>query len=68
MARTMARTYRLDVTIRIDALSGQEDASNLFKVILNDAKDRLEISGLEQYSFSDDVPEDCLAKISGYCT
>ena len=59
MARTqaMARTYRFDVTIHVGALSGQEDVCDLFKVILNDAKERLEISGLEQCSFSCDVPD-----------
>ena len=66
MARTMARTYRFDVTVHIGALSGQEDVCDLFKVILNNASERLEIRGLELYSFSYDVPEDGLAKIFGY--
>ena len=63
MAQTMARTYRFDVTVHVGALSGQHDVCDLFKVILNDAKERLEISGLEQCSFSYDVPEDGLATI-----
>ena len=61
MARSMARTYLFDVTIHVGALSGQEDVCDLFKVILNDAKERLEVSGLEQFSFSYDVPEDALS-------
>ena len=39
----MARTYRFDVTVCICALSGQEDDCDLFKVILNDAEERVEI-------------------------
>ena len=55
-----------DVTAHIGALLGQVDVCDLFKVILNDAEERLEISGLGQCSFSYYVPEDCLAKIFGY--
>ena len=62
----MARTYRFDVTVHVGKLSGHEDVRDLFKVILHDAKERLEISGLEPCSFSYDVLEDCLAKIFGY--
>jgi hypothetical protein len=47
-------------------MSNQEDVCELFKEILNDAKARLELSGLEQSSFSYDLPEDGLAPISGY--
>ena len=54
----MARTYRFDVTVRIGALLGPEDVCDLFKVILNDAKEIHEISGLEQCSFSFDLPAD----------
>ena len=48
MASTMARTYPFDVTIHIGALPGQENVCDLFKVISNDAKERLEVTGLEQ--------------------
>ena len=45
---TLARTYWFDVIIYIGAVLSQEDVCDLFKVIVNDAMERLKFSGLEQ--------------------
>jgi len=47
-------------------MSNTDEVYDLFKEILNDAKVKHEISGLEQSSFSCDFPQDGLARISGY--
>ena len=54
--------------VQVGAMSNQDEVCDLFKDILNDAKARvgLNFSGLEQSSFSFDLPEDGLARISGY--
>ena len=48
------------------ALSDQYKVCCTFKEILNAAHARLEMRGLELSLFSYDVPEDGLARISGY--
>ena len=48
------------------ALSTQEETCDSFKEILNAANETRPISGLEQSSFSCDVPDNCLANFSGY--
>ena len=47
-------------------LSQPEDVRAIFKEILISADDRLPICGLEQSSFSYNVPENGIAKIDGY--
>ena len=66
MLRARTQTWRFDIEVQVGAMSNQDDVCDLFKEILNDAKARLELSGLEQSSFSYDLPENGLAKISGY--
>ena len=61
-----ARTWRFDVNVQVGPLSNQDEICDLFRGILNESKARTEISGLEQSSFSYDLPEDGLARISGY--
>ena len=65
-SRNMSRTYRFDVSLRLDPLSSQDDVCELFKDILRAADARIKISGLENCAFSYDLPDNCLAKISGY--
>jgi hypothetical protein len=48
------------------ALSRKEEVRAIFKEILVSANVRLPISGLEQSSFSYDVPDNGIAKIDGY--
>ena len=54
--------------VQVGAMTNQDDVCELFKEILNNAKARIKFnfSGLEQCSFSYDLPEDGLARISGY--
>ena len=66
MPRLTSRRWRFDFTVQMDPLSSQAEVSDLFRAILQDAKCKLDISGLEQSSFSCGVPEDGLAKVSGY--
>ena len=47
-------------------LSSQDDVCELFKETLRAADARIKISGLENCSFSYDVPDKGLVKISGY--
>ena len=47
-------------------LSSHEDVNESFKEILNAADARIKLNGLENCSFSYDVPDEGLAKISGY--
>ena len=47
-------------------LSLHEDVSDVFKEILDAANVGVQIYGLEQCSFSYDLPDDGIAKISGY--
>ena len=57
MPRVRTQTWRFDIDVRVGAMSNQDDVRELFKEILNDAKTRIEFSGLEQSSFSYDLPE-----------
>ena len=68
MPRARTQTWRFDIDVQVAAMSTQDDVCDLFKEILNDAKARNEftVSGLEQSSFSYVLPEDGLARISGY--
>jgi hypothetical protein len=52
--------------VNVGPLSNQEEVCDLFRGILNESNARTEIRGLEQSSFSYDLPEDGLARISGY--
>ena len=61
-----SRTWRFDVNVQVGPLSNQEAVCDLFRGILNESNARTEIRGLEQSSFSYDLPEDGLARISGY--
>ena len=47
-------------------MSDQDDICGLFKGILNYANARIELHGLEQSSFSYNLPEDGLTRISEY--
>ena len=65
--RIMTRTYRFDAVLSIGAYSSQDDVCTLFNSILKAAQDGDgTLGGLEQCSFSYGMPEDGLAKISGY--
>jgi hypothetical protein len=66
MSQAKPYTWRFDVTVEMGALSTQEEACDSFKEILNAANETRPISGLEQSSFSYDVPDNCLANFSGY--
>ena len=66
MPRARTQTWRFDIDVQVAAMSTQDDVCDLLKENLNDAKARYEFSGLEQSSFSYDLPEDGLARISGY--
>ena len=67
MSRQMtARTWHFHVALWMPALSQQEEIRAIFKEILVSANVRLPISGLEQSSFSYDVPDNGIAKIDGY--
>ena len=65
-----ARTWRFDLSLRMDALSDSDDVCISIKELLNDAQERLALPGLEQVSFFYDVPDEVLgvrlAQISGY--
>ena len=61
-----ARTWRFDLKLRIGALSDSDDVCISFKALLNDAQERLALTGLEHSAFFYNAPEDDLAKISGY--
>ena len=54
------------MNLHIAVLTLHEETSDLFKQILDAANDKFQIYGLEQSSFSYDLPEDGIAKISGY--
>ncbi len=62
----MARTWHFHVDLRIAELSLQEVVRDIFKEILDTANDRLQICGLKESSFSNDLPQDGIAQISGY--
>ena len=60
------RTWRFDLKLHMQPLSGPHEVQAAFRSILNDAIDRIEI-GLDQCSFSYGAPEEyCLADISGF--
>jgi hypothetical protein len=61
-----ANAWRFDLTLRMPPLSGQDDVLQVFRSILNKAHDNIAISGLDQSSFSYDVPDGGLAPVSGY--
>ena len=63
-SRIMSQTYRSDVSVR--PLSSLNDVCESFKEILRAADARIKICGLENCSFSYDVPDEGLVKISGY--
>ena len=65
MSQARTPIWCFDFDVHVAAMSTQGDVCDLFKEILNDAKARNEIRGLEQSSFSYDLPEDGLARISG---
>ena len=65
-SQDMSRSYRLDVSVHLDPLSSQDDVCQLFKDILRAADARIKISGLENCAFSYNLPDDGVAKISGY--
>ena len=65
-SRNMSKTYRFDVSVHTGPLSSQEDVCESFKGILRAADARTKINGLENCSFSYNVPDEGLAKISGY--
>ena len=65
-SRIMSQRYRFDVSVRMGPLSSQDDVCESFKEILLAADARIKISGLENCSFSYDVPDEGLVKISGY--
>ena len=62
----MARTWHFHVTLRMPRLSQQEEVRDTFKGILISANNRLPLCGVEQSSFSYDVPDDGIATIDGY--
>ena len=62
----MSCTYRFDVSMRMGPLLSHEDVRESFREILNAADARIKLNGLENCSFSYDVPDEGLAKISGY--
>ena len=64
--QTTARTWHFHVRLRMPALSQQEEVRDTFKEILVSADDRLPICGLEQSSFSYDLPDNGIAEIFGY--
>jgi hypothetical protein len=64
--QTTARTWHFRVRLRMPALSQQEEVRDTFKEILVSADDRLPICGLEQSSFSYDLPDNGIAEMFGY--
>ena len=67
MDRERTRIWRFDLILRLPLLLGQEDVRISFREILDQARDRIAINGLDRGSFSYDVPEEGgLARISGY--
>ena len=66
MSQLMARTWRFSMPLSVGALLDQYEVCSTVKGILNAAHARLEMRGLELSLFSYDVPEDGLARISGY--
>ena len=65
-SRNRSHTYRFDVSVHMGPLSSHEDVCQSFKEILNAADARIKLNRLENCSFSYDVPDEGLAKISGY--
>ena len=64
-SRNRSHTYRFDVSVRMGPWSSHEDVCESFKEILNAADARIKLNRLENSSFSYDVPDEGLAKISG---
>ena len=62
----MTRTWRFDFNLQMAVFSLHEEVSDLFKQILDTANDRIHFRGLKKLSFFYDLPEDGIAKISGY--
>ena len=65
-SRNRSHTYRFDVSVHMGPLSSHEDVCESFKEILDTAHARIKLNGLKNCSFSSDVPDEGLAKISGY--
>jgi len=67
MDRERTHTWRFDLMLRVPLLYGREDVCALFRSILDQARDRIAINGLDQSSFAYDVPDEGgLVRISGY--
>jgi hypothetical protein len=66
MTENKARTWHFRVNLRMAELSLQEEVRDIFKKILISANVRLPIHGLEQSSFSYDIPQNGIAEISEY--
>jgi hypothetical protein len=64
--RARAQTWRFIINVQAGPMSNHNKVCCLFRGILNESKARIEINGLVQSSFSYDLPEDGLARISGY--
>ena len=67
MDRLRAQIWRFDLMLRVPLLFGRDEVRVLVRSILDQARDRIAINGLDQSSFAYDVPDDGgFASISGY--
>ncbi len=71
MPQFRARTWRFDATIELPALSDRDEVRVVMQSILDEAHSKIAILGLDQLSFSYDVPEVWaedmgLANVTGY--
>ena len=66
MLRVRTQTRSFDINVQAGAMSDHDNVCGMFKDILNYASARIELRGLEQSSFLYDLPDDGLARISGY--
>ena len=71
MPQFRARTWRFDATIELPALSGRDEVRVVMQSILDEAHSKIAVLGLDQLSFSYDVPEVWaddmgLANVTGY--
>ena len=60
------RTWRFDLKLHMQPLSGPDEVQAVFRSILNDAIDRIEI-GLDQCCFSYGAPEEDLQIFRDFC-
>ena len=58
MDRIRSQVWRFDLSLRVPLLFAREDVRISFREILDQARDRIAINGLDQGSFSYDVPEE----------